>query len=171
MTEIRFADTTIRDGHTSLWAQNMRTGMMLAIAPDLDRAGFSSIELMYPQPKKVVRELKEDPWERLRLVRERITETPLRTIVGPFPAFELSPPILLTLRLQCEARAGIRQARISRRVEPGRASGPGRSQAARDAGHRPDRQRDLLRTRRATPTPTTPSGRASSRRCAPSASA
>src|SRR5918911_4970485 len=113
MTEIRFADTTIRDGPLSLWANNMRTGMMLAIARDLDRAGFTSIECMYTHPKKAVRELKEDPWERLRLVRERITETPLRTIVGRFPQFELSPPWLLEMRLRCEARAGIRQARIS----------------------------------------------------------
>ncbi len=113
MTEIHFADTTIRDGHLSLWAQNMRTGMMLAIARDLDRVGFTSIECMYTHPKKAVRELKEDPWERIRLVRERVTETPLRTIVGRFPQFELSPPLLLKIRLQCEARAGIRQARIS----------------------------------------------------------
>ncbi|HLH21374.1 MAG TPA: hypothetical protein VK066_02550 [Chloroflexota bacterium] len=113
MTEIRFADTTIRDGHLSLWAQNMRTGMMLAIARDLDRAGFTSIECMYTHPKKTVRELKEDPWERIRLLRERITETPLRTIVGRFPQFDLSPPFLLAMRLRCEARAGIRQARIS----------------------------------------------------------
>jgi oxaloacetate decarboxylase alpha subunit len=113
MTEIRFADTTIRDGPLSLWANNMRTGMILAIARDLDRAGFSSIECMYTHPKKVVRELKEDPWERIRLVRERVTETPLRCIVGRFPQFDLSPPLLLKIRLQCEARAGIRQARIS----------------------------------------------------------
>src|SRR3954453_10245351 len=113
MTEVRFADTTIRDGPLSLWANNMRTGMMLAIARDLDRGGFTSIECMYTHPKKVVRELKEDPWERIRLVRERITETPLRCIVGRFPQFDLSPPLLLKIRLQCEARAGIRQARIS----------------------------------------------------------
>jgi oxaloacetate decarboxylase (Na+ extruding) subunit alpha len=113
MTEIWFADTTIRDGPLSLWAQNMRTGMMVAIARDLDRAGFTSIECQYTHPKKVVRELREDPWERLRLIRVRITETPLRTIVGRFPQFDFSPPLLLHLRLQCEARAGIRQARIS----------------------------------------------------------
>src|SRR5581483_8611099 len=113
MTEIHFADTTIRDGHLSLWAQNMRTGMMLAIARDLDRVGFTSIECMYTHPQKAVRELKEDPWERIRLVRERVTETPLRTIVGRFPQFELAPPLLLKIRLQGEARDGIRQARIS----------------------------------------------------------
>jgi oxaloacetate decarboxylase alpha subunit len=136
MTEIYFADTTIRDGHSSLWAQNMRTGMILAIARDLDRAGFTSIELMYPPPKKVVRELKEDPWERLRLVRERITETPLRTIVGPFPAFDFSPPILQKLKMQCEGRAGIRQARIS--SEWNQASAwEWKMQAARDAGFDP----------------------------------
>jgi len=113
MTEIQLVDTTIRDGHSSLWAQNMRTGMMLAIARDLDRAGFAAIELMYPPPKKVVRELREHPWERIRLVRERITATPLRTIVGPYPTFDFSPPIYQKLKLQCEGRAGIRQARIS----------------------------------------------------------
>ena len=133
MTEIRFADTTIRDGNTSVWAQAMRTGMMLAVAPDLDRAGFTSIELMYGQPKKIVRELKEDPWERIRLVRQRITETPLRTIVGPFPAFEYSPPILQGLKMQCEARAGIRQARISHDWNQA-AEWAWRMQAARDAG-------------------------------------
>lgn len=113
MTEIRFVDTTIRDGQLSLWAFNMRTGMMTAVARDLDRAGFEAIECMYTFPKKTVRELKEDPWERIRLLRQRITETPLRTIVGRFPSFELGTPLLLEIRLGCEARAGIRQARIS----------------------------------------------------------
>ena len=32
MEEIRFVDTTIRDGHQSLWAERMSTGMMLPIA-------------------------------------------------------------------------------------------------------------------------------------------
>src|SRR5262245_844525 len=113
MTEIYFADTTIRDGHLCLWAQTMRTGMMRAIADHLDGAGFTSIECQYTHPKKVVRELLEDPWERLRLIRARIVETPLRTIVGRFPQFERAYSVLLRVRLECEARAGIRQARIS----------------------------------------------------------
>src|SRR5262245_36806933 len=109
MTEVRFVDTTIRDGHQSLWANNMRTGMMLAVADELDRAGFEAIEMMYTHPRKTVRELREDPWERFRLVRRRITRTPLRTIAGRFPQFELESLPLLELRLQCEARAGVRQ--------------------------------------------------------------
>ena len=45
MDTIRFVDTTIRDGHQSLWAENMTTGMMLPIAKNLDDAGFEGIEL------------------------------------------------------------------------------------------------------------------------------
>ena len=44
MKTIRFVDTTIRDGHQSLWAENMTTGMMLPIAEKLDDAGFEGIE-------------------------------------------------------------------------------------------------------------------------------
>jgi oxaloacetate decarboxylase alpha subunit len=113
MTEVTFADTTIRDGPLSLWANNMRTGHMLAVAEDLDRCGFESIETQYGHPKKVVRELKEDPWERLRLLREKVQKTPLRAILGRFRQFELSPPALLEVLTACVARAGVRQARIS----------------------------------------------------------
>lgn len=113
MTEITFADTTIRDGPLSLWANNIRTGMMLAVARDLDAAGFDSIETHYSHPKKLVRELKEDPWERLRLLRQHVTETPLRAIAARFRAFEVSPPVLFDLMMELHARTGIRQARIS----------------------------------------------------------
>ena len=46
MDEFRFVDTTYRDGHMSLWASAMTTGMMLPVAERLDRAGFEAIELM-----------------------------------------------------------------------------------------------------------------------------
>ena len=42
MDTIRFVDTTIRDGHQSLWAENMTTGMMLPIAKNLDDAGLKA---------------------------------------------------------------------------------------------------------------------------------
>ena len=78
MEAIHFVDTTIRDGHQSLWAENMTTGMMLPIAKNLDNAGFEGIELIAGSHlKKTVRELREDPWERVRLVTKEITKTPL----------------------------------------------------------------------------------------------
>ena len=43
--EIHFVDTTIRDGHQSLWASNMTTGMILPIAENLDKAGFPRKQL------------------------------------------------------------------------------------------------------------------------------
>ena len=46
MNEVKFVDTTLRDGQASLWAENMRTGMMLLVAERLDSAGFQAIEVM-----------------------------------------------------------------------------------------------------------------------------
>ena len=48
MDEIRFVDTTLRDGHQSLWAEGMLTGMILPIAERMDQAGFEAIELVAP---------------------------------------------------------------------------------------------------------------------------
>ena len=62
MDEIRFVDTTLRDGHQSLWAERMTTGMMLPVARTMDEAGFDAIELMSASHlKKCVRELKGRP--------------------------------------------------------------------------------------------------------------
>jgi pyruvate/oxaloacetate carboxyltransferase len=46
MRELKFVDTTLRDGPQSLWSMRMRTHMMLPVAPTLDDAGFESIEIM-----------------------------------------------------------------------------------------------------------------------------
>lgn len=114
MDEIRFVDTTIRDGHQSLWAESMTTGMMLPIAKRLDDAGFEAIELISSSHvKKSVRELHENPWDRIRLVAERITKTPLRLIAGRVNTFGFEPYSLYQLFLSRMAANGIRQLRIS----------------------------------------------------------
>jgi oxaloacetate decarboxylase alpha subunit len=111
---IKFVDTTIRDGHQSLWAENMTTGMMLPVAEALDRAGFDAIELISSSHlKKCVRELKEDPWARVKLVSQRITRTPLRLNAGRFSAFDLTPQSMYRLFMERMAANGIREARIS----------------------------------------------------------
>ena len=114
MDEIRFVDTTIRDGHQSLWAERMSTGMMLPIAKRLDEAGFLAIELLSGSHiKKAVRELREDPWERIRRVAERVPNTPLRLIAGRVNTFGFDPPCMYELFIERMAANGIRQARIS----------------------------------------------------------
>jgi oxaloacetate decarboxylase (Na+ extruding) subunit alpha len=111
---IKFVDTTIRDGHQSLWAENMTTGMMLPVAETLDRAGFDAIELISSSHlKKCVRELKEDPWARVRLMRERMPRTPLRLNAGRFSAFDITPRSMYRLFMERMAANGIREARIS----------------------------------------------------------
>ncbi len=114
MEEIRFVDTTIRDGHQSLWAENMTTGMMLPVAKRMDEAGFEAIELISSSHmKKCVKELKEDPWERVRLMAKRITKTPLRLIAGRVNTFEITPQSVYRLFIERMAANGMRQARIS----------------------------------------------------------
>jgi oxaloacetate decarboxylase alpha subunit len=111
---IKFVDTTIRDGHQSLWAENMTTGMMLPVAEQLDRAGFDAIELISSSHlKKCVRELKENPWDRVRLMSQRITHAPLRLNAGRFSAFDLTPKSMYCLFMERMAANGIREARIS----------------------------------------------------------
>ena len=114
METIHFVDTTIRDGHQSLWAENMTTGMMLPIAKNLDDAGYEGIELIAGSHlKKTVRELKEDPWERVRLITGKITKTPLRVIAGPVNSFEYNPPCMYRMFLERMAAYGVCEARTS----------------------------------------------------------
>jgi oxaloacetate decarboxylase alpha subunit len=75
---IRLIDVTLRDAHQCLWATRMTTAMMKEIAPRLDRAGFEAIDLVGGAVFDVcVRYLREDPWERMRILRNWVTETPL----------------------------------------------------------------------------------------------
>src|SRR5215831_5122236 len=84
MKDIHFVDTTLRDGQLSLWASNMTTGMMLPVVENIDRAGFEGMELLSSAFfKKSVRDLKDDLWERARLVAQRVKHTPLRSIRSP----------------------------------------------------------------------------------------
>ena len=134
MAAIRFVDTTIRDGHLSLWASGMTTGMMLPVVGTLDQAGFDAIEVLSDgQMGKAVRDLKDDPFERMRMMAERAPNTPLRLIAGRIATFEYEPPEAFALFLRLAARNGIAEVRISdpwneyagwkRRVDAARAAG------------------------------------------------
>lgn len=82
MKEIRIIDTTLRDAHQCLWATRMTTAMMLPVAEQMDCIGFESIDLAGTiQFDVCVRYLKEDPWERVRLMRQRVENTPLRALI------------------------------------------------------------------------------------------
>ncbi len=80
MAEVKFIDTTIRDGAASLWAMNMRTGHMLSVISHLDRAGFDQMEFFAPgsRLKKFVRHLHENPWDWVKMGTALAEHTQLR---------------------------------------------------------------------------------------------
>lgn len=111
MRNIGFIDTTLRDAHQSLWATRMTTAHMLPVAETLDQAGFDQIDLAGTiQFDVAVRYLKEDPWERVRLVRERIRETPLRSLVRSrnLVAFDVLPDDIIELWVERLVANGFR---------------------------------------------------------------
>jgi oxaloacetate decarboxylase alpha subunit len=79
MREIKLIDTTIRDGNQSLWATRMTTAEALPPLRAMDEAGFLHLDVHSALHVDVcVRYLKEDPWERVRLMAARAKRTPLR---------------------------------------------------------------------------------------------
>ncbi len=79
---VRITDTTLRDAHQSLWATRMRTDDILAIAEDVDNAGYYSLECWGGATFDVcLRFLRENPWERLRLIKEVCKKTPLQMLL------------------------------------------------------------------------------------------
>jgi oxaloacetate decarboxylase alpha subunit len=114
MNEIYFVDTTFRDGHASLWAEGMTTGMMLPVSYQMDKVGFKSMELIATSHfLKCVRELREDPWERIRLISSRIKKTPLSLMMlHSITAFDLSPFSVLKLWMERIAANGIKRVQL-----------------------------------------------------------
>ncbi|SHF58231.1 oxaloacetate decarboxylase, alpha subunit [Desulfofundulus australicus DSM 11792] len=79
---LKITDTTLRDGHQSLWATRMRTKDMLPILEKLDAVGYHSLEVWGGATFDVcMRYLNEDPWERLRTLKKYIKRTPLQMLL------------------------------------------------------------------------------------------
>jgi pyruvate/oxaloacetate carboxyltransferase len=95
MDKIDFIDQTIRDAQQSLWGFTMRTEHMTPIAEMMDKVGYRSIATVGSQAFTIqVRNLNEDPWERIRVLFRLITRTPLRGSyqTGSLSSFDLSTP-------------------------------------------------------------------------------
>jgi len=114
LEEVHIVDTTLRDGNTSLWAHGMTTGMMLAVLPHVDRAGFDAMEFFVGgRLKKVVREHRENPWDWLRLGTKQIKNTRLRYHGGLVSGFELIPDCMAQLLIERVVSYGITLTRTS----------------------------------------------------------
>lgn len=81
-TKLRITDTTLRDGHQSLWATRMRTKDIIDIIETIDSVGYYSLEVWGGATFDVcLRFLRENPWERLRLIKSKAKHTPLQMLL------------------------------------------------------------------------------------------
>jgi len=79
---LKITDTTFRDGHQSSLATRMLTDDMESIAEEMNKAGFHSMEVWGGATFDVAtRFLNEDPWERPRILKKLMPDTPLQMLL------------------------------------------------------------------------------------------
>ena len=79
---IKITDTSLRDAHQSLIATRMTTDDILPIVELMDKVGYHSLECWGGATfDACVRFLNEDPWERLRKIRDKAKNTKLQMLL------------------------------------------------------------------------------------------
>jgi len=79
---VRICDLILRDAHQSLLATRMRTDDMLPIAPRLDQVGYWAVEMWGGATfDSAMRFLNENPWDRIRKLKERMPNTPFMMLL------------------------------------------------------------------------------------------
>ncbi len=113
MRKITFVDTSLRDAPQSLWNGRMTTAMMLPIAEEVDKVGFESSDFMaLISMDWCVRNLGENPWERIRLMAQAMPNTPL-VVGGVLRNFGMVPDSITEFWALKIAEAGARRIRIN----------------------------------------------------------
>ena len=78
---LKITETVLRDAHQSLIATRMTTEQMLPIVDKMDQVGYHSVECWGGATFDAsLRFLKEDPWERLRKLRDGFKNTKLQML-------------------------------------------------------------------------------------------
>ncbi len=78
---IKITETILRDAHQSLIATRMPTELMLPILDKMDKVGYHSIECWGGATFDAsLRFLKEDPWDRLRKIKDGLKNTKLQML-------------------------------------------------------------------------------------------
>ncbi len=79
--KVGITETILRDAHQSLIATRMTTEEMLPIVEKLDNIGYHSLEAWGGATfDACLRFLNEDPWVRLRKIKERAKKTPIQML-------------------------------------------------------------------------------------------
>ena len=78
---VKITETVLRDAHQSLIATRMPTEIMLPIVDKMDKIGYHSVECWGGATFDAsLRFLKEDPWDRLRKLRDGFKNTKLQML-------------------------------------------------------------------------------------------
>lgn len=81
MPKVLITETALRDSHQSLAATRMTTEEMLPILEEMDKVGYHALEAWGGATfDSCLRFLHEDPWERLRTIRDHVKNTKLQML-------------------------------------------------------------------------------------------
>ena len=81
MSKVLITETVLRDAHQSLAATRMTTEEMIPILRDMDKVGYYSLEAWGGATfDSCLRFLHEDPWARLRTIRDNVKNTKLQML-------------------------------------------------------------------------------------------
>ena len=81
MAKVKIVETVLRDSHQSLAATRMTTEQMKPILTALDNVGYHALEAWGGATfDSCLRFLEEDPWDRLRTIRDAVKNTKLQML-------------------------------------------------------------------------------------------
>ena len=81
MAKVKITETVLRDAHQSLIATRMPSSEMEPILDTMDQIGYNAVECWGGATfDSCLRFLKEDPWERLRMLRKHYKNTKLQML-------------------------------------------------------------------------------------------
>jgi len=106
---VGFVDETLRDGPQSLWATRMKTEHMLGATEWLNRAGFRKICVTSGAAfETAVKFLRDDPWERLRLLKAYMPDARIDVLMRSRNLFGWAryPDEVVEVLFRCLRRAG-----------------------------------------------------------------
>ncbi len=79
---LKITETILRDGQQSLIATRLKMEDILPVLSDLDQVGYHALEVWGGATfDSCLRYLDEDPWERLRIIRENVKNTKLQMLL------------------------------------------------------------------------------------------
>ena len=82
MARVKITETVLRDGHQSIAATRMRLRQMLPVLEAIDELGYNALECWGGATfDTCMRFLDEDPWERLRTIKQHVKKTPLQMLL------------------------------------------------------------------------------------------